>query len=322
MYNNTGQVLANITDNVMFEYMMCDLLSSFKYKGIEPQSPGMIDNGKDALYYDAVDSIVFAFSIQKGWKGKFAKDFASAKKNNLSFNQFIFGTNQRAFPKERDKIKAEKAMEGIIVDFFDRDRIKVLLDNHYKKIREVYLGIQDNTNLRKKIRNLLFDPDSECEQLLRWQMLQIIAPLDLIGLFNIIKDEDISKIAEEQDEYELLNIFIDKFVKLRKMAGDIDRYIHRALLDMFQSGMPNAYQKSIEYINLRLVGERRDDVEKRIRSSSMYYASDLNFDEKRYEALAVQKKLIMLVESMKAIEQECLEIRERILKLKGFQFSS
>lgn len=50
MYNGTGQELANITDNVMFEYMMCDLLSSYKYKGIDPQSPGMIDNGKDGCH--------------------------------------------------------------------------------------------------------------------------------------------------------------------------------------------------------------------------------------------------------------------------------
>ncbi len=321
MYNGTGQELAIITDNVMFEYMMCDLLSSYKYKGIDPQSPGMIDNGKDALYHDAEDSIVFAFSIQKGWKRKFESDFASARSNNLVFNQFIFCTNQRAAPKERDKIKAEKKAEGITVDFFDRDRIKTLLDNHYKKIREIYLHIQDNTNIRRKIRNLLFDPDNEVEQPLRWQMLQMIAPLDLVGLFRVIKDEDISKIAEDQDEYEVLNTFVDKFIKLRKVAGDIDRYIRRALLDMFQTGMPNAYERSIEYINLRLCGEGRDTAEKRIKSSAMYLASDLSFDEKRYEELSKQANLIALVESMLIAQKECLEIREKILDLKGFQFN-
>jgi hypothetical protein len=92
-------------------------------------------------------AIIFAFSVQKGWKGKFEKDFASAKSNKNVFNQFIFCTNQRASPTDRDKIKGEKAKEGVTVDFYDRDRI------------------------------------------------QIISPLDLVGLFALIKDEDISQVA-------------------------------------------------------------------------------------------------------------------------------
>jgi hypothetical protein len=123
-------------------------------------------------------------------------------------------------------------------------------------------------------------------------------------------------------QYDVLNTFVDKFIKLRKAAGDIDRYIHRALLDMFQTGMPNAYQKSIEYINLRVSGEERDAAEKRIKSSAMYYASDLSFDEKRFEELTKQENLIALVESMWIAQKECLEIREKILGLKGFQFNS
>lgn len=321
MYNTTGLVLANITDDIMFEYMMCDLMSAYKYKGIDPQSPGMTDNGKDALYHDAECSVVFAFSIQKGWKRKFEKDFASAKSNNLVFNQFIFCTNQRAAPVVRDKIKSEKEKEGITIDFFDRDRIQILLDRDYKKIREKYLNIRDNTSIRRKIRNLLFDPDSEVEQPLRWQMLQMIAPLDLLGLFNTIKDEDITEVVEDQEEYEILTAFVDQFIKLRKAAGDIDRYLRRRLVDMFQTNMPNAYDKSIEYINLRLIGATKADAEKRIKSSAMYLASDLSFDEKRYEELSQQEDLMILVRKMLAVQEKCLEIKEKIEQLKGFQFN-
>jgi hypothetical protein len=41
------------------------------------------------------------------------------------------------------------------------------------------------------------------------------------------------------------------------VAGDIDRYIRRALLDMFQTGMPNAYEKSIEYIKFKAWFKRK-----------------------------------------------------------------
>ena len=301
---------------------MCALLSSYKYKGIDPQSPGMIDSGKDALYHDEKDSIVFAFSIQKGWKSKFEKDYVNARANNLDFNQFIFCTNQRAYPIDRDKIKTAKAADGITVDFYDRDRIAILLDTHYKKIREKYLHIQDNTNLRRKIRNLLFDPDSEVEQPPRWQMLQIAPPLDLLGLFNLIKDEDISLIAEDQDEYDVLNTFVDKFIKLRKLTRNIDGYVYHALLEMFQTNFPNAYNRSQEYINLRLADVERSDAEKRIKSCSMYLSSDLTVDERRYEELSSQENLVALVESMNASLTECMEIREKILALKGFQFNA
>jgi hypothetical protein len=72
---------------------------------------------------------------------------------------------------------------------------------------------------------------------------------------------------------------------------------------------------------LRLCGEGRDTTEKRIKSSAMYLGSDLSFDEKRYEELSKQANLIALVESMLIAQKECLEIREKILDLKGFQFN-
>ena len=48
---------------------------------------------------------------------------------------------------------------------------------------------------------------------------------------------------------------------------------------------------------------------------------DLSFDEKRYVELSKQANLIALVESMQIAQKECLEIREKILGLKGFQFN-
>jgi hypothetical protein len=54
----------------------------------------------------------------------------------------------------------------------------------------------------------------------------------------------------------------------------------------------------------------------------MYYASDLSFDERRYEELSKQDELILLVEGMNAALEECMKIREKILALKGFQFNA
>src|SRR6266536_4203144 len=157
MYLQTMLELSHMTDNIKFEWMMCDLLSSIGYKGINPQIPGLADNGKDTIYYDEDKATIFAFSTQKTWKTKFNSDFASAIRNDPGFTTFVFASNQPIPARERDKIKKEKAAQGIEVDFYDAGRIKVLLDNHYKKIRQIYLGIQDNTSIRRKIRNILFD---------------------------------------------------------------------------------------------------------------------------------------------------------------------
>jgi hypothetical protein len=130
-----------MTDKIMFEWMMCDLMSLEGYKGIDPQNPGSADNGKDAIYFDNDNKIVFAFSIQKTWRRKFNSDFASALRHNSDMKTFVFGSNQRLSTQAKDAIKAQKEVLGIKVDFYDAGRIKVLLDNHYKKLRQIYLPV-------------------------------------------------------------------------------------------------------------------------------------------------------------------------------------
>jgi hypothetical protein len=241
MYLQTMLELSNMTDHVKFEWMMCDVLSSYKYRGIDPQSPGMKDNGKDATYYDEENAIVFAFSIRKDWKTKFYEDFKSAKRNNLIFKTFVFCSNQVMPATERDKIQTGLAVQGIEVDFYDAGRIKVLLDTHYKKIRQIYLNIKDNTTIRSAISNILFDPENEVELPKRWQMLGIVSPPDLIGLFTLIKDEDLTMICETQEELHFLTTFRDNFRKLRKLATEIDNYIYSAISNQYARLLSQKY---------------------------------------------------------------------------------
>ncbi len=321
MYLQTMLELSHMTDNIRFEWMMTDLLSSYKYKGIDPQSPGMKDRGKDAVYYDENNAVVFAFSIQKTWKSKFHKDFASAVRNNLIFRTFVFCSNQVLPATERDEIIAEKAAQGIEVDFYGAERIKVLLDTHYKKIRQIYLGIQDNTTVRKKIRNTLFDPDNEVQSPERWRMLGLVASRAMIGLFNLIKEEDLTMICETQQELDTLNTFIDIFMRLRRLATIIDNQIFLTLVDMVETNMPYYYQKVGEYIKLRLLEEDKRAVEKRINVAG-YLNPTNEYCEKCYEDLQKDQELKGLIDNLEATKQECLKAETSILALKGFQFGN
>jgi hypothetical protein len=240
MYLQTMLELSHMTDNVMFEWMMCDLMSLEGYKGIDPQNPGSADNGKDAIYYDDNNAIVFAFSIQKVWRRKFTSDFASALKHNPDMKTFVFGTNQRLSPIAKDIIKREKAAQGIKVEFYDAGRIKVLLDNHYKQIRQIYLRIQDNTTIRRKIRNILFDPDNEVTLPERFKMFTVAVPNDMIGLFTLIKDEDLTMICETEEELAALNTALRIMMQYRRLASAIDNHIFDTIMNAYQikSGMP------------------------------------------------------------------------------------
>ncbi len=323
MYLQTMLELSHMTDNIRFEWMMCDLLSSYKYKGLDPQSPGMKDNGKDALYYDATDAVVFAFSIEKNWKSKFYKDLESAKSHNLHFTTFIFCSTQRIPATERDKIKEELVAQEITVDFFDAGRIKVLLDTHYKKIRQIYLGIQDNTIIRRKIRNVLFDPDNEVEMPGRFKMFNVAAPTDMIGLFILIKDEDLTAICETEDELTTFNTALSVLMYYRRLAAAIDTHIFETLMNDYQIklNMPAYYQKVLEYCNARLRGEDRDKVENYVTAAG-YMGPTNDFCEELYERLLGNQELRALLEKLETVHQQCMEVRDSILAFPGFRFEN
>ena len=317
MYLQTMLELSHMTDHVKFEWMMCDLLSSHKYKGLDPQSPGMRDNGKDALYHDAERAIVFAFSIEKDWRGKFERDFESAKQHNLTFNTFIFCSNQLIPATERDKKIAEKSAQNITVEFYDAGRIKVLLDTHYKKIRQIYLGILDNTIIRRKIRNTLFDPSNEVAMPERWKLLSIVAHLDMIGLFTLIKDEDLTAICETQDELDALNRFAGDFMRLRKQATIIDNFIENAILTSFPTNNGHLVHAISEYTKWLLAGAEEDTAARRITIG--YFAEDLKHCERVSKVVLQDQELGKLLQKLNAVQQECIKDRASILALDGFR---
>jgi len=323
MYLQTMLELSHLTDNIMFEWMMCDLMSLVGYKGIDPQNPGSADNGKDAIYFENDNMIVFAFSIQKTWRRKFNSDFASALRHNSDMKTFVFGSNQRLSTQAKDAIKAQKEVLGIKVDFYDAGRIKVLLDNHYKKLRQIYLGIQDNTTIRRKIINVLFDPDNEVKMPESFKMFIVAAPTDMLGLFTLIKDEDLTAICETEDELAAFNTALNVVMHYRRLASAIDRHIFDTIMNDYQikSGMPGYYQKILVYCNARLRAEDKQKVENHVTTAG-YLSPTTEFCEQIYERLLENQKLKTFLEELESIHQECMKIRESILTLPGFRFEN
>ena len=155
MYNETVTKLEQYTDIVEFERLCADILSGIGYRGIEPQSTGRRDGGKDALLENEKEKIVFHFSMRKDWKKKLFEDLDKVKSKNKGYNVFVFVTNRATTGMEKDSLKERVKNEyGMTLKIYDQEVLRVELDTNRKDIREKYLGIPIDEQVSKKINEI------------------------------------------------------------------------------------------------------------------------------------------------------------------------
>ena len=201
----------------------------------------------------------------------------------------------------------------------DIEALRSLLDSALKPIRETYLRIQDNTTIRRKIKRILFDPQNEVELPQDWQMIALTAPFDMIGLFNLIKDQDISVISQTQEEIDVLNQFVDVFMRFRKLCTDIDNFIFQLLNKRYTYVVANPFQKMGKYIKVRFLEASKEEAAKVI---AMYIGPSAEDCEKLYGEVQEDQELKKLLEELEVIRQSCMDIRSTILTLRGFQIGN
>jgi hypothetical protein len=228
MFHKTIQKLEAFTDHVEFERMVLDILSYLDYPGIDPQSPDLADGGKDGLYYRYGDQscVWFAFSLQKRWKRKFNSDLVAAVNSGQNVHRFVFCTNRCIPALERDKLKESSLNEhGIEADFFDGERLRVALDTVCKDVRQNYLGIVDNTTIRRQLRYILLDPENEVSSIGSWRaeivFLESSAPR---GVFGLLKDTDLSSVCETGVEVRVLSELMETYFMFRMLASKLESY--------------------------------------------------------------------------------------------------
>jgi len=148
MYRRTIEALEHFTDYVEFERLCSDILARQGYEGIDPQGVEGKDGGKDALIYAEDGDIVCHFSTAKEWRSKLRSDLQKANENDLSGEKFIFVTNRKVGGTEKDSVKEEAKDEyGWVLDLYDAERLRVLLDNYHQDLREDYLEIPPEPGL-------------------------------------------------------------------------------------------------------------------------------------------------------------------------------
>jgi hypothetical protein len=227
MHHLTTQRLLGFTDHIEFERMVLDVLSYLEFPGIDPQSPTIADGGKDGLYYYSDKTCAwFAFSLQKSWKTKYKKDYEKALKSGQSIKTFVFCTSRDLPVLERDKRKQNAMVKnGVAVDFWDGERLRVALDTVCKDVRQTYLGISDNSGTRRQLRYILLDPENEVPAASLWRLESAVPSVrGARGCFQLLKTADLSTVAETNAEMKALAGLLEAYFKFRMFASQLESH--------------------------------------------------------------------------------------------------
>jgi len=319
MYSKTIDYLEKFDNQHDFERMCTDILNALGYKDVVPIAPrGGSDGGKDITFTtESGGKGLACVTLRKDIDKKFEEDFSKRKAGEYE-KYILFCTAHLSAPL---KLKfAKYCIDNLQAEFEPKDieALRSLLDSALKQIRAMYLGIQDNTAIRNKIRNILFDASNEVEAPERWKTLSIVANLEMIGLFNLIKNEDVAMLCQTGEELQVLGTFKDAFMRLRKVSSEMDDFIFAFVGSNIGGNTYTPYwQKIGEYCKLRLVGVDKATTERRINTWNV--ASGFEDCERIYELLNASQELKAVLERVGEAQQAYIKVRDNILELKGFK---
>ena len=208
MHSQTIAALEAFDNPHEFERMCADILNALGYKDVVPIAPrGGSDGGRDITFTtESGGKGLVCVTLRKDIESKFSEDFSKREKGEYE-KYILFCTAYLSAPQ---KLKFAKYCIDKLEAVFepkDIEALRSLLDSLLKQIRAKYLHIQDNTSMRGKIRNILFDAQNEVEVPERWKTLVLIADPDMIGLFNLMKDKDLATLCHTEEEQQVLTNF-------------------------------------------------------------------------------------------------------------------
>lgn len=129
IHNHVSEKIRTFTDTILWEQLCCDILSRLGYRGIEPQSLGGKDGGKDAIVHTCQGNIACHFSLRKDYETKLFEDLEKTK--NKGFKIVVFCTNQLIPGTKKDSLKKKvKIQYKQTLDLYDREKLRVEIENH------------------------------------------------------------------------------------------------------------------------------------------------------------------------------------------------
>ena len=141
----TLYALDNITDPWQFEKLCNDLLFREGFKHLKPHG-GMHDNGIDASIHvhEADPRIIFQYSTQKTFASKIKGTLLKLKENAEQCDQLHYMSNREIpYSTAKELIGFASSEYGIRLEIYDREWMRLRLDNDSSDLRKKYLGVAE-----------------------------------------------------------------------------------------------------------------------------------------------------------------------------------
>lgn len=139
----TLYALDNITDPWQFEKLCNDLLFREGFLHLKPHG-GMHDNGIDASIHvhEADPRIVFQYSTQKDFVAKIKSTLLRLKESGEQCDELHYVSNREvAYSTAKKLIDFAKSEYDTRLELYDREWLRLRLDNDSSDLRKKYLGV-------------------------------------------------------------------------------------------------------------------------------------------------------------------------------------
>ena len=139
----TLYALDNITDPWQFEELCSDLLLREGFRHLKPHG-GMHDNGIDASIHvhEADSRIIFQYSTQKDFSVKIKGTLRKLKENGEQCDELHYVSNREiAYSTAIKLIGFANSEYNVRLEIYDREWMRLRLDNHSSDLRKKYLGV-------------------------------------------------------------------------------------------------------------------------------------------------------------------------------------
>lgn len=159
--------LENITDYIGFESLCHDLMALCGYSEIEPLGK-FKDKGRDAIHVaykkgGQKQTTIFCYSLQDDWEKKLKQDLQKIKNKGFHCDSVVFITTANIGNKRDILISYVREKYGWELEIYGLERLRVMLDGCYKKVKKRHLNLFPLEVHRSRIidfssnQNILFD---------------------------------------------------------------------------------------------------------------------------------------------------------------------
>lgn len=262
MLSQTRRALEDFDNQHDFERMAADILNGLGYQGVEPMAPGGgPDRGQDIRFREGDATGVALVTLEKRIRDKFKRDLAKQPDSEGTLALFC---NVDVSPSLRLEFAREANAKGYVLEVFDLERLRSLLDSSLKDVRRRYLSIDDEVadRLRSEVRRLLRFPDAIADNSPPPTKLERLL-VDTLPrkLFDLLMQYDEQDVMEVPGIGPALHEHLTSYYAFRRQALDIEGMLMETIGGLVGVRFSQAWRILLQYVVMRFAGTTREQIE-------------------------------------------------------------